>query len=323
MKALVVSELIGPKGMDLVEVPEPTGGGRVLIDVHAAGVCYPDLLMTYGRYQLRPKPPFTPGAELAGVVASAPDGSGFHRGQKVVAVRMEGGCFAERVAIEPAMVAPLPGDLDFAEGAALVVNHYTVLFALRNRIRLEAGQTLLVLGAAGGIGSAAVQVGKALGARVIAVARRTGTADFLRGLGADEVVALADGWAARVRELTGGAGVDAVVDPVGGTAFDNAVRILAPGGNLLVLGFAGGDIPRVKVNRLVLRNVSVVGVAWGEHMQRLPGALGEASAVIAGLVESGAVRPLVAARYPLSEGRRALLDLEEGKIVGKAVLEVG
>jgi NADPH2:quinone reductase len=201
----------------------------------------------------------------------------------------------------------------------MVSNHQTAYFALHRRAGLIAGDSVLVLGSAGGLGSAAIQVAKALDAMVIAGVHREGAEDFLRELGADEVVRLRDGWLERVRELTGGRGVNVVVDPVGGELFDDAVRALASEGRLLVLGFAGGGIPQVKVNRLLLRNVSVVGAGWGDYVRRNPGALVETGAALAALVEKG-MRPPITARYPLERGAQALIDVEQGRVLGKVVL---
>lgn len=320
MKALVLHELSGPRALSLDEVPEPPAEDRVLIEVRAAGVSYPDLLISYGRYQVRSEPPFIPGAEVAGVVLSAPAASEFRAGDRVSAITMLGG-YAERVAVAPDHVLPLPAETDFAEGAALVSNYQTAHFALHRRAGLIAGDTVLVLGSAGGLGSAAIQVAKALDAVVIAGVHREGAEDFLRDLGADEVVPLRDGWLQRVRELTGGRGVDIVIDPVGGEVFDDAVRALASEGRLVVLGFAGGGIPQVKVNRLLLRNVSVVGGGWGEYVRTHPGALAETGAAVAALVAKG-MRPPVTARYPLERGAQALIDMEDGRVLGKVVLTV-
>ncbi|MEV4144466.1 NADPH:quinone oxidoreductase family protein [Amycolatopsis sp. NPDC049691] len=321
MKALVQRDLTGPDGLEWSEVDDPGGDARIVLDVRAAGVCYPDLLMTRGQYQAAVQPPFVPGSEVAGVVVSAPPDAEFAVGQAVLAVPGVGG-YAERLAVPSARVLPMPPELDFAQGAAMLANHQTVHFALTRRAGLLAEERVLVLGSAGGVGSAAIQIAKALGARVLAGVRRSGTEEFLRGLGADAVVPLAEGWPGRVRELTGGSGVDVVVDPVGGAVFDDAVRVLAPEGRLVVLGFAGGAIPVVKVNRLLLRNVSVVGAGWGEFLRTKPAALRETADALAKLV-AGGLRPPVTATYPLARGAEALRDLAAGKIIGKAVLVTG
>lgn len=241
----------------------------MLIDVKASGVCFPDLLITYGKYQIRPEPPFIPGAEISGVVVSAPEGSGFAPGDRVLAAAYLGG-YAERIAVNPAQVLRIPDGLAFDEAASLIINYQTMEFALARRAKIVAGETVVVLGAAGGVGTATIQLAKAHGARVIAVVRREGVEDFLRELGADEVVPLAPGWGERIRELTDGVGAQIVVDPVGGDAFDDAVRVLAPEGRLVVIGFAGGGIPEVKVNRVLFRNISIVGAAWASSHAPIP-----------------------------------------------------
>ena len=321
MKALRVEETSGPDGLQLAEVAEPEPGGQVLIEVHAAGVTYPDLLLSQGRYQFRPELPFVPGTEVAGIVAAAPGRSGFKPGDRVVAATLTGG-YAEQVAVSPALVAPLPAGLDFGAGAALVCNYHTAHFALVRRGRLLPGETVAVLGAAGGVGTASIQVAKGLGARTIAVVHRPGAEDFLRDLGADEIVRAEPGWHDRVRELTKGRGVDVVLDPVGGDAFAEGLRALAPEGRNQVVGFAGGGIPELQVNRLLLRNVSAVGVAWGALLADELGLFAEIATALDAMVSAGVVKPPVAARYPLSEGARALADLAAGKILGKAVLTV-
>jgi len=318
MRALVLSALDGPDALHWSEVPDPDPGTRVVIDVRAAGVSYPDLLLTQGRYQLKAAPPFVPGSEVAGVVVSAPPGTPWRPGDRVCAATPFGG-YAETATAAPDRVWPLPPELTFVEGAALPTNYYTAHFALVRRGRIESGETVLVLGPAGGVGTATIQIARALGHRVIAVVHRSGADEFLRGIGADDVVRLGEGWAATVRELTGGRGVDLVVDPVGGDAFDDAIRVLAPEGRLVVLGFAGGNIPTVKVNRLLLRNVSVVGAGWGELVRTDPSALAVVSDAVADLVRAG-LRPPPPVEFPLAEGAGALRALAAGEILGKAVL---
>ncbi len=319
MRAIVVSSLTGPSAMEVREVPEPDATGMVLIDVKASGVCFPDLLVSYGKYQIRPEPPFVLGSEIAGVVVSAPEGSGLVPGARVIAPMPFLGGYAQRAAVPKELVLPLPDELSFEEGASLLVNYQTMEFALSRRAGLVAGEMVVVLGAAGGIGTAAIQLAKAHGARVIAVVRRSGADEFLRGLGADEVVRLAPGWDAEVRERAGAAGVQVVVDPVGGDAFDSAVRVLAPEGRLIVIGFAGGAIPSVSINRVLFRNISIVGAAWGEFLRSNPAVLRETHEALTRLVHDG-LRPLVQARYPLEQAAQALSDLEAGDVLGKAVL---
>ena len=320
MKALVAQELSGPSGLVYTDVEDVAGDSAVIVDVGAAGVSFPDLLLIKGEYQLKLNPPFVPGTEIAGVVRSAPAHSGFAAGQRVSALSMLGG-WAETVAVSPAAVVPTPDDVDDASATALLGNYYTMYFALERRAALRAGETVLVLGSAGGVGTAAIQIAKAMGARVIAMVHRAGANDFVQSLGADVVLPLTDGWAQAVRDHTDGRGVDVVVDPVGGDAFDDAIRVLATEGRLLVIGFAsGGGIPTVKVNRLLLRNVSVVGVGLGEFVNRTPGAQAEIGAGVNRLVAAG-LRPPPPVRYPLSEGRAALEALAAGEVRGKLVLE--
>ncbi|KUI24346.1 alcohol dehydrogenase [Mycobacterium sp. IS-1742] len=320
MKALLAQELSGPAGLVYTDVDDPVPGEAVIIDVGAAGVCFPDLLLLRGEYQLKLDPPFIPGMEVAGTVRSAPESSGLQPGQRVSAFTMMGG-FAQRVAALPDSVIPTPDGVDDASAAALLGNYYTMQFALARRGGLTPGETVLVLGSAGGIGTAAIQLAKAQGATVIAMVHRSGAEDFLRGVGADVVLPLADGWKQAVMDATGGQGVDIVVDPIGGPAFDDAVRVLAPEGRLLVIGFAaGGGIPTVKVNRLLLRNVSVVGVGWGEFVRRKPSAQAAVGAELGRLVDAG-LRPPPPVRYALSDGPAALQALADREIKGKLVLE--
>ncbi len=320
MKALVAQQLSGPSGLVYTDVDEPAGDGMVVVDVGAAGVSFPDLLLIRGEYQLKLDPPFVPGTEVAGVVRSAPPESGFAAGQRVSALTMLG-AWAERVAVPATSVMPTPDGVDDGSAVCLLGNYYTMHFALVRRAALLSGETVLVLGSAGGVGTAAIQIAKALGARVIAMVHRTGAMDFVGSLGADVVLPLTPGWAQAVRDHTDGRGVDVVVDPVGGSVFDDAVRVLATEGRLLVLGFAsGGGIPTVKVNRLLLRNVSVVGVGLGEFINRTPGAQAEIGAGLGKLVEAG-LRPPPPVRHPLSEGRAALESLANGGVQGKLVLE--
>lgn len=318
MRALVLTDLVGPNGLEFGEVERPTPPvGGVVVEVGAAGVNYPDLLAMRGEYQLRTPVPFVPGNEVAGTVVEAGPGSGYAVGDRVMALCGTGG-YAERVAVPDELLVRAPDSVDDAEAVALVANHQTAYFSLVLRAGLRAGERVVVLGAAGGLGSATVQVAVAMGARVIAVVHREGADDFVRGLGAESVVRLDDGWGRKVRDIVGAA--DVLVDPVGGAAFDEAVRVLAPGGRLVVVGFAGGEIPLLKVNRLLLRNISVLGAGWGEWLRNSPTALGEVAGGVAGLVAKG-LRPPVSGRYRLEHGREALEVLERGGVRGKVVIE--
>lgn len=320
MKALVAQELSGPSGLTYTEVDDVGGDDVVVVDVGAAGVSFPDLLLLRGEYQLRLEPPFIPGMEVAGVVRSAPYESEFKPGQRVTALAMLGG-WAEQVSVPPANIKLTPDDVGDAEAVALLGNYQTMYFALARRGALRPGETVLVLGSAGGVGTAAIQIAKALGAKVIAMVHRPNAAQFVESLGADVVLPLNDGWLEAVKEHTGGQGVDLVVDPIGGDAFDDAIRALATEGRLLVIGFAaGGGIPTVKVNRLLLRNVSVIGVGYGEYVNRKPGSQSVFEFGVNELVKAG-LRPPPPVRFPLSKGAEALQSLADGGVLGKVVLE--
>ncbi|MGH9298612.1 MAG: NADPH:quinone oxidoreductase family protein [Acidimicrobiales bacterium] len=319
MRAVQVTRLDGPDFVEVVEVPDPTGrSDQVLIETHAAGVTFPDLLLTRGEYQLRPELPFTPGSEVAGIVIRAPEGAAVSTGDRVAAFPGFGG-FAELALADESGVFPLPDSVSFAAGAAIPMNYLTVHFAFVRRGRLAAGETVLVHGAAGGIGSAAIQLGKALGARVLAVVSTSEKAEIARLAGADEAV-LAEGFRDAVKDLTEGRGVDVVLDPVGGDRFTDSLRSLAPEGRLLVVGFTGGEIPTVKVNRLLLNNVSVVGVGWGAFWMRQPAYLMEQWADLEPLLESGDLNPLSGAEFPLDDAAAALNELGERRAKGKVIL---
>ncbi len=322
MRALHVVRLDGPSALEVVEVPEPVAGDdTVVIDVRAAGVAWPDLLLSRGKYQLRPEPPFSPGGEVAGVVRSAPAGSGLEPGQRVAALTGVGG-WQEVVVSTVGNVLPLPDELDFAQGAGLAFNDLTVLFGLRRRARLVAGETVLVHGASGGIGLATLQLAKAYGARTIAVVSTAAKEESARAAGADEVV-LADGFLARVKELTGGRGVDVVMDPVGGDRFTDSLRSLAPEGRLLVVGFTGGDIPTVRVNRLLLNNVGVLGVGWGAFLAVEPSYLQAQWAELCDLLSLGQVVPVPVQTRPFEDAAAVLEEMDARTLTGKVVLTLG
>jgi NADPH2:quinone reductase len=321
MRAVQITSLDGPAAVEVVEIPEPVAGpGQVLVDVHAAGVTFPEVLQSRGLYQVKPALPFVPGSEVAGLVRSAPEGAAVRAGDRVAAFPMLGG-FAETVALDAGMVFPLPDRLSFAAGAGLPMNYLTVDFAFVRRGRLRAGETVLVHGAAGGIGTAAVQLAGALGARTIAVVSTEEKAETARAAGADDVV-LADGFLAAVKGVTGGRGVDVVLDPVGGDRFTDSLRSLAPEGRLLVVGFTGGEIPTVRVNRLLLNNVDVVGVGWGAFALATPGYLQEQWSRLLPHLESGALNPPLAPALPLTDATEALASIEGRRAVGKVVLTV-
>src|SRR3954462_1335032 len=319
MKALVAQELAGPTGLVYTDVDDVAGDDVVVVDVGAAGVSFPDLLLLRGEYQLRLEPPFIPGMEVAGVVRSAPYECEFKPGQRVTALSMLGG-WAEQVAVPPENLKPTPEGVDDAEAVVLLGNYQTMYFALAKRGALRQGETVLVLGSGGGIGTASGQIAKGLGARVIAMVHRPEAKDFVKSLGADVMLPLADGWLQAVKDATDGRGVDLVVDPVGGDVFDDAIRALDTEGRLLVIGFAAGGIPTVKVNRLLLRNISVIGVGYGEFVNRKPGSQSLFEFGVNEFVKAG-LRPPPSLRFPLSEGRAALQSRADGGVLGKVVLE--
>ncbi|EID56060.1 NADPH:quinone oxidoreductase family protein [Saccharomonospora xinjiangensis] len=319
MRAARITTLDGPSSVLVTDVEEPDGAGdRVVIDVHAAGVTFPDVLQTRGLYQYRPELPFVPGTEVAGIVRSAPSGAPVRVGDRVAAFPGLGG-FAETVAVPGDAVFGIPDTLSFAAAAALPMNYLTVHFALTRRGGLREGETVLVHGAGGGVGTAAVQLASALGARIIAVTSSPEKAETARGAGAHHVVSPGD-FRADVLELTGGAGVDVVVDPVGGDRFTDSLRCLAPEGRLLVIGFTAGEIPTVKVNRLLLNNISVVGVGWGAFWARRPDYLRRQWAELRPLVEDGVLDPPIGATYPLDDVATALSELDTRSAKGKIVL---
>jgi NADPH2:quinone reductase len=319
MRAAQIQELTGPDALRVSEIDEPKpSSDQVLIEVAAAGVAFPDLLLSRGLYQLKPPPPFVPGSEVAGTVVSAPDNSGFTPGDRVAALTLLNG-FAERAVAPLPAVYRLPDDVSFAEGAALPMNYLTVQFAFDRRAGLREGEWVLVHGAAGGVGTAALQFVKWRGAHSIAVVSSEEKIAVAKAAGADEVV-MADGFRDSVRDLTAGRGVDVVLDPVGGDRFTDSLRCLAPEGRLLVVGFTAGEIPTVKVNRLLLNNIAVVGVSWGTFALATPGYLVEQWQALAPGIAAGALRPPVAAEIPMSRGSDALHMLDQRQALGKIVL---
>jgi NADPH:quinone reductase len=319
MRALQVTRLDGPDALEVNDVPEPTpGDDEVLVDVKTVGVSFPDLLLSRGEYQMKPDPPFQLGVDFAGVVRTAPAGSGFAPGDRVACALPWGGA-AEVVALGAESVLPLPDTVSFEAGAALPMNYLTAQFALATRAGLREGETVLVHGAAGGVGTATIQVAKGYGARTVAVVSTEEKGEVARAAGADEVVPV-DGFLAAVKELTDGRGVDVVVDVVGGDLMTDSLRSLAPLGRLLVVGFTAGSIPEVRVNRLLLHNIDVRGVGWGGYAMVRPGFMREQWQALVPMMENGIVAPAVGRTYPLEEMGRALTDLAERRTLGKSVV---
>jgi NADPH2:quinone reductase len=322
MRAIQIDRLDGPEAAHVVDLDEPGGDDGVVIDVHAAGVAFPDALQSRGLYQHRPELPYIPGAEIAGVVRSAPAGAHVTSGDRVAGLTMLSGGMAEVVVLSTDRVFTLPDNVTFEAGAGLLFNDLTVHFALRKRGRLAAGETVLVHGAAGGIGTSTLRLAPVFGAaRTIAVVSSEDKVAIAKAAGACDVV-LAEGFKDAVKELTGGRGVDIVLDPVGGDRFTDSLRSLAPGGRLLVVGFTGGEIPTVKVNRLLLNNVDTIGVGWGAWASTHPGYLLEQWAELEPLLAAGTVAAPQPEVYPLERAAEAIASLENRTAKGKAVIKV-
>ena len=324
MRAVHITSLDGPESVQIVDVDEPAKrDDAVVIDVHAAGVAFPDALLTRGLYQYKPELSFVPGSEVAGIVRSAPEGSGLTAGDRVAALTGLSDGMAEVVVVSPDTVFALPDAVSLTAGAGLLFNDLTVHFALRERGRLAEGETVLVHGAAGGIGTSALRMAPVLGAsRVIAVVSTEAKGEIAKAAGATDVV-LVDGWKDAVKELTGGKGVDVVVDPVGGDRFTDSIRSLAPSGRILVLGFTGGEIPTVKVNRLLLNNVDIVGVGWGAWWMTRPGYLATQWAELEPLLATGTLTAPEPSVFPLEKAGEAIASLENRTAAGKVVLQLG
>jgi NADPH2:quinone reductase len=319
MRAARVLTTTGPSGVVVADVDEPVPGEQdVLIEVHAFGISFPDLLLTKGLYQFKPAPPFTIGVDLAGTVVSGP---GFEPGQRVAAVGLYGG--AAELAVIPALSTfAIPDELTFEKAAAMPMNYLTAHFALLERGDLRPGETVLVHGAAGGVGTASIQVAKGFGACVLAVTSTPEKAAFALAAGADEALALA-GFKDAALGATDGRGVDLVVDMVGGEAFTDSLRCLAPLGRLLVVGFASGQgIPEVKVNRLLLNNTDIRGVGWGGYALPRPGYMQRQWADLQPLLASGALDPPIGATYELADVARALQEMDDRLTLGKSVVLV-
>jgi NADPH:quinone reductase len=327
MRAIQIKDLSGPaSALELVDIAEPepshmlTPGRGVLVDVHAAGVSFPEVLQTRGEYQFKPLLPFVPGSEVGGIVRSAPDDAAVKAGDRVAAFTMLG-AFAE-VAVAPEFFAfPLPEQFDFAQGASLVLNYHTAYFSLKLRGRLREGEWVLVHGAAGGVGTATIQVARGLGAKVVGVVSTDEKEAVAREAGADEVVRSDGPWKDEVKELTGG-GVDLVLDPVGGDRFTDSIRSLREGGRVVVVGFTEGSIPEVRVNRLLLGNTEVIGAGWGAYVMAKPHVTQEIGHELDALIEKNFVRPIVGARFPLDRASEALELIDGRGATGKVVLDV-
>src|SRR5260370_10555214 len=307
-----------PEEMTFAEtaIPEP-GAGEVRIAHRAAALNFFDILQIQGKYQIKPPFPFTPGAEVAGTIDALGDGvTALAVGDRVLAMP-QGNGFAEYSITPAACVFGMPDGMDFPEAAAVPTVYHTSYFALTQRADLKSGEWLLVHAGASGVGMSAIQIGKALGARIIATAGSAEKLDFSRAQGAEHALDYADaGWVDRVKEITAGRGADVIYDPVGGDIFDLSTKCIAPEGRLLVVVFAGGRIPSIQANRILLKDISIVGVHWGQYVRDHP----EYPAQAQQALEAMRIRPHVGKRYRLDEPPAALRDLAERKIIGKAVL---
>jgi NADPH:quinone reductase len=321
MKAVLCTEHGPPSSLVIRDVPAPDpGDGQVVVAVKACGVNFPDTLIIEGRYQFQPPLPFSPGGEVAGVVIRVGPGvSGVAEGDRVIAICGFGG-FAEEVLVNAAQIIPMPDAMDFEAASAFVFTYGTDIYALRDRANLAAGETLLVLGAAGGTGLAAVELGAAMGARVIAAASSKEKLALCYECGATEGIDYStEDLRARIKEITGGNGVDVCFDPVGGDYAEASLRGMAWGGRYLVIGFVAG-IPRIPLNLVLLKSCQVVGVFWGAFTQRDPARNRQLLAELFDLWEQGKIRPRISARYPLERAAEALTDLLERRALGKIVL---
>ncbi|TQC45503.1 NADPH:quinone oxidoreductase family protein [Rhodococcus sp. WS4] len=326
MKAWRVHELGEPRtALQLEEVPDPTAGpGQVLVKVLAAPANFPDVLLCRGEYQITPPLPFTPGVELCGEVLEVGDGvTRFAVGDRVIGnPNLPGGGFAQMAVMDEANTFAAPSALDDAEASALSIGYQTSWFALHRRTQLKPGETLLVHAAAGGVGSAAVQLGKASGAKVIGVVGGADKVEYCRRLGADLVIdRRTDDFVPLVKEFTGGRGADVVYDPVGGDAYAKSTKCIAFEGRILIIGFAGGTIPTPGLNHALIKNYSIIGLHWGLYKQYNQQAIADCHEELTRLADSGAIRPLISERLSLADVADGIGRLGDGSTVGRLVFQ--
>ena len=322
MKAVLCKAFGPPESLAIEEIePLKPGRGQVIISVKACGVNFPDALIIQGKYQSKPPFPFTPGSEISGIVKDLGEGvETFKVGMRVMSFIGMGG-FAEEVVADAPQIIPMPQALDFTTASAFLLTYGTSYHALKDRAQLQPGETLLILGAAGGVGLAAVEIGKAMGAIVIAAASSDEKLEVCKQHGADEVINYStEDLRDRIKQLTGGKGVDVAFDPLGGDYSEPVLRSMAWGGRFLVIGFASGDIPRIPLNLPLLKVYSIVGVFWGSFMERDPKHGRENIHELITWMNEGKLKPHVSATYPLEHVADALNDLMERKVTGKAVL---
>jgi NADPH:quinone reductase-like Zn-dependent oxidoreductase len=322
---MLVKQFGAPEQMSLEDLPTPEPGpGEVLIDAHAIGVNFPDLLVIGGTYQILPEPPFSPGKEVAGVVGAVGPGVESPKVGERVMAQVEHGAYREQVLAEANNVTVLPENVGYEAGAAFGLGYLTVYFGLVRRARLEPGEWVLVTGASGGVGSAGVQLAKALGARVIAVGRTKDKRDFALERGADHAIGTeSEDFKVRVMELTDGHGADVVLESVGGELFRSCMRAIAWEGRLVVIGFAGGEIPTVKAGHVLVKNIDLIGVQSSDYREREPESFREAQEELLGLLTHGKIGVQVTATYPLEAAAEALEEIRDGRVRGKVVLTTG
>ena len=324
MRAVLCKELGLPEKLVVEEVPSPKAGkGEVVLSVKACGVNFPDTLIIQGKYQFKPELPFSPGGEVAGVVKEVGEGVTSPKpGDRVIAFNTWGG-FAEEMVVEADRTIPMPDRMDFVPASAFVLTYGTSYHALKDRAQLKPEETLLVLGASGGVGIAAVQLGKMMGARVIAAASTAEKLQVCKQNGADELIKYGEeDLRARVKELTSGKGVDVVYDPVGGPYSEPALRDMAWNGRFLVVGFAAGDIPKVPLNLTLLKGCSIVGVFWGAFTRKEPENNRRNNEDLMQFFVQGKVRPHIHATYPLEQAAQALNEVMNKRVSGKVVLTI-
>lgn len=322
MRAMVVEEWCEPRDMKLVELADPApGAGEVVIDVRAIGCNFFDILIAQGKYQVRPPLPFSPGGEVAGVIRAVGSGvANVQPGDRVFTTLGWGG-YASAVVAPAAGVVRMPASMSFEHGASFGIIYQTSYFGLVHRAELRAGETLLVHAAAGGVGLAAVQIGRALGARVIATAGSTAKLAVAREHGAEQAFDYSTPqWVEGVKQATGGRGADVIYDPVGGDVFELSTKCIAFGGRLLVIGFASGKIPSIELNRVLLKNISIVGLHWGAYRAHDPVKISESMNKLFGLYEQGLIRPVVSSVRPLRDAAEALEEIASRRSVGKVLL---
>ena len=322
MKALLCKQHGLPDTLVVEELPDPLPGpGEVVVDMKAAGVNFPDVLIIQNKYQFKPALPFSPGAELAGTIAEVGEGvTGYAVGDRVIASTGHG-AFAEKVKVPAKRLTALPDALDFDTGAAFILTYGTSWHAIKDRAALQPGEAMLVLGAAGGVGLAAIEIGKALGATVIAAASSQDKLAVCREHGADATIDYGgEDLRERIKDLTGGKGPDVVYDPVGGAYAEPAFRSIAWRGRYLVVGFASGDIPKLPLNLALLKGAALIGVFWGDYVAREPASFKRDLQALFDLVAQGRLKPHISARYPLAQGAQALDDMMNRRVIGKVII---